>query len=42
MYRAWMEERGKVMPVIKGLEWAFDTVASTYEKLRPGYTDDLY
>jgi len=31
-----------VMPVIKGLEWAFDTVAATYEKLRPGYTDDLY
>ena len=30
------------MPVIKGLEWAFDTVAATYEKLRPGYTDDLY
>lgn len=30
------------MPAIKGLEWAFDTVASTYEKLRPGYIDDLY
>ncbi|RKI77955.1 class I SAM-dependent methyltransferase [bacterium 0.1xD8-71] len=30
------------MPVIKGLEWAFDTVAATYEKLRPGYPDDLY
>lgn len=30
------------MPVIKDLEWTFDTVASTYEKLRPGYTDDLY
>lgn len=30
------------MSAIKGLEWAFDTVASTYEKLRPGYTDDLY
>ena len=30
------------MPVIKGLEWAFDTVASTYEKFRPGYPDDLY
>lgn len=30
------------MPVIKGLEWAFDTVASTYEKFRPGYVDDLY
>lgn len=30
------------MPVIKDLEWTFDTVATTYEKLRPGYTDDLY
>lgn len=30
------------MPVRKGLEWTFDTVAATYEKLRPGYTDDLY
>lgn len=30
------------MPVIKGLEWTFDTVASTYEKLRPGYVDALY
>ena len=30
------------MPVNKGLEWTFDTVASKYEKLRPGYVDDLY
>ena len=30
------------MPVIKGLEGTFDTVASTYEKLRPGYVDELY
>ena len=30
------------MPVIKGLEWTFDTVASRYEKLRPGYVEDLY
>lgn len=30
------------MPVIKGLEWTFDTVAAGYEKFRPGYTDDLY
>ena len=30
------------MPVIKGLEWTFDTVASTYEKLRPGYVEELY
>ena len=26
----------------KGLEWTFDTVASTYEKFRPGYPDELY
>ncbi len=24
------------------LSWTFDTVASTYEKLRPGYVDELY
>ena len=30
------------MPAQKGLEWTFDTVAATYEKLRPGYVDDLY
>lgn len=30
------------MPVIPGLGWTFDTVASTYEKLRPGYVDALY
>lgn len=30
------------MSVIKGLEWTFDTVASTYEKFRPGYVDELY
>lgn len=30
------------MPIIKGLEWTFDTVAGKYEKLRPGYTDELY
>ena len=30
------------MPIIKGLEWTFDTVASKYEKLRPGYPDELY
>lgn len=28
--------------IAKGLEWTFDTVASTYEKFRPGYTDELY
>lgn len=30
------------MPSMKGLEWTFDTVASTYEKLRPGYVAELY
>lgn len=30
------------MPIIKGLEGTFDTVASTYEKLRPGYPEQLY
>ena len=30
------------MPVISGLGWTFDTVASTYEKFRPGYVDELY
>lgn len=30
------------MPALKGLEWTFDTVASTYEKLRPGYVEELY
>lgn len=27
---------------MKGLGWTFDTVADTYEKLRPGYVDELY
>lgn len=30
------------MPILKDLEWTFDTVASTYEKLRPGYVEELY
>ena len=30
------------MPVFKGLEWTFDTVADKYAKLRPGYVDELY
>lgn len=30
------------MSVIQGLEWTFDTVASTYEKFRPGYPDEVY
>lgn len=30
------------MPVIKGLEWTFDTVSDKYEKFRPGYPRELY
>ena len=30
------------MDVLKGLEWTFDTKASLYERLRPGYADELY
>lgn len=30
------------MPVIKGLEWTFNTVAQKYEKMRPGYVSELY
>lgn len=30
------------MPVLKGLEWTFDTAATVYEKMRPGYVDELY
>ncbi|MBQ7337449.1 MAG: hypothetical protein IJW40_03235 [Clostridia bacterium] len=30
------------MPTWKGLEWTFDTVASAYEKMRPGYAQALY
>lgn len=30
------------MPALNGLEWTFDTVAPIYEKLRPGYVEELY
>lgn len=30
------------MPILNGLGWTFNTVASTYEKLRPGYVEELY
>lgn len=30
------------MPVAKGREWTFDTVAQTYEKMRPRYPAELY
>ena len=28
--------------VMEGMGWTFDTVAETYEKLRPGYVKALY
>ena len=31
-----------VVSALNGLEWTFDTVALTYEKLRPGYVEELY
>ena len=30
------------MPMNPGKEWTFNTVADTYEKIRPGYPDELY
>lgn len=30
------------MPVIKGLEWTFNTEAEKYENMRPGYVPELY
>ena len=30
------------MAATNGLGWTFDTVASTYEKMRPGYVPALY
>ena len=30
------------MPAYDGLAWTFDTVASTYENMRPGYVPELY
>lgn len=30
------------MPACDGLAWTFDTVASAYEKMRPGYPEELY
>ncbi|MDD3243615.1 MAG: methyltransferase domain-containing protein [Eubacteriales bacterium] len=30
------------MPIIKGLEWTFDTEAERYAALRPGYVQELY
>ena len=36
------ENRRFHMDIINELEWTFDTVASIYEKVRPGYVDSLY
>lgn len=36
-----MLEEDEIM-IISGLNWTFDTVAFTYEKLRPGYVEELY
>lgn len=33
---------GKNMPIVKGLEWTFNTEAQKYEKMRPGYVSELY
>ena len=30
------------MPANRGKEWTFNTVADTYEKIRPGYPHELY
>lgn len=30
------------MPIVKGLEWTFNTEAQKYEKMRPGYVSELY
>ena len=30
------------MGVLAGKEWAFDTAASKYARMRPGYAEDLY
>lgn len=30
------------MSAINGLAWTFNTESSLYEKMRPGYVDELY
>ena len=30
------------MPANQGKEWTFNTIAAAYEKIRPGYPDELY
>ncbi len=30
------------MPIIKGLEWTFNTVYKQYDKWRPTYVEELY
>ena len=36
------EEVHERMPLNQGKEWTFNTVADSYEKIRPGYPDELY
>ena len=36
------EEVLERMPVNQGKEWTFNTVADSYEKIRPGYPNELY
>ena len=33
---------GKQMPINQSKEWTFNTVADTYDRIRPGYPDALY
>ena len=30
------------MPINQGKEWTFNIVADEYERIRPGYPDELY
>ena len=30
------------MPMNQGKGWTFNTMADTYEKIRPGYPEELY
>lgn len=30
------------MPIVKGLEWTFNTRAELYDRMRPGYPKELY
>ena len=30
------------MPIVKGLEWTFNTRAELYDRMRPGYPKELF